>query len=115
MLFKGGVEVLRLVFNGHLSNELDWFSQRRLAFSPYTDLKTSPFNYFSIRGYLTRHFYINKIWNGCPNDAGWLIYYTPGIVCPWETRNDYKIKYSRSSTVENFTTGMQLIIDNLFV
>ena len=111
VLYTAEVEVLRLVFDGHLSSKTDWFSQERLAFSPYTDLKTSSTNYFSIKAHGTRYWFINKFYAGCNIDEGWLVFYSPGLDphgCPWDSPSDVKIKYSRATNATNWATGMDI-------
>ena len=111
MLYTAEVEVLRLVFDGHLSSKTDWFSQERLAFSPYTDLKTNSTNFFSIKGDKTRYWFINAHYGGCDNDEGWLVFYSPGhpAGCSWDLVTDVKIKYSRATAATTWATGMDVI------
>ena len=105
--------MLRLVFDGHLSSKTDWFSQERLAFSPYADLKTSSTNFFSIEGDVTRYWFINKNYGGCSADAGWLVFYSHNLLsfgCPnWDPPSDFGIKYSRATNATNWATGMDVI------
>ena len=105
MLYTGGAEVLRMVFDGHLSNRNSWFSKERLAFSPYTDLKTSSTNYFGIHGWRTRDWFINKGYGGCSADVGWLVFMSPGYGCSWDPKSKFQIKYSRANTAQNWLTG----------
>ena len=112
MLYNGGAEVLRLVFDGHLSNRNSWFSKERLAFSPYTDLKTSSTNYFEIHGWKTRYWFINKSYDGCAADVGWLVFTSPGHGCPWDPKSKFQIKYSRANTAQNWLTGSLLLTIN---
>ena len=95
-----------MVFDGHLSNKNSWFSKQRLVFSPYIDLKRSPTNYFGIQGDITREWFINKSYGGCGRDAGWLVFYSPGIVCSWEPKTKFQIKYSRANRVQNWSRGV---------
>ena len=106
VLYKGGAEVVRMVFDGHLSRKNSWFTKQRLAFSPYTDLKTSSTNYFGIQGHKTREWFINKNYGGCGKDAGWLVFYSPGLGCSWEPKTKIQIKYSRTNKAQNWSNGM---------
>ncbi|XP_062517770.1 uncharacterized protein LOC134193008 [Corticium candelabrum] len=105
VLYKGGAEVVRMVFDGHLSRKNSWFTKQRLAFSPYTDLKTSSTNYFGIQGHKTREWFINKNYGGCGKDAGWLVFYSPGLGCSWEPKTKIQIKYSRTNKAQNWSNG----------
>eukprot|EP00118_Oscarella_pearsei_P006111 m.27853 g.27853 ORF g.27853 m.27853 type:complete len:128 (+) comp30405_c0_seq2:525-908(+) len=112
MLYKEGSEQLRLVFDGHLSTHINWFTKSRLVFSPYTDIKSSRQNYFSIEGHQPtgrndRSFFISKHYGGCSVDTGWLVLIGQNG-CPWENpeKNSHiAIKYSKGSTAVNWTNG----------
>ena len=111
--------MLRLVFDGHLSSKTDWCSQERLAFSPYSDLKTSSTNFFAIKGHgsINRYWFINKIYKSCEEDAGWLIFYSPGRIngCSWEKPSDAKIIFSRATNGTTWATGMDVIHEYVIV
>ena len=49
-LYENGEEVVALVFDGTGSDNINWFSHSRLISSPWTDLKMSNPNYFSMEG-----------------------------------------------------------------
>ncbi|XP_071785937.1 uncharacterized protein [Asterias amurensis] len=85
-----GVKV-ELVFNGVDSDISSWFAKERLVSSPWSDLTTTTnTNYFSIFGHdissgsARRRFFINKIYNGCPLDYGWMVVLDSDGVCQWE-------------------------------
>ncbi|VDI75562.1 Hypothetical predicted protein [Mytilus galloprovincialis] len=80
-IHNNGEEVAYFMFDGVGSNKTNWFSLSRLKQSSYADLYNSTtnasINFFSIIGlqwppHVFRTFYINSIWEGCPNDTGWL-------------------------------------------
>ena len=98
--------MLRMSFDGHLSNKNSWFTKERLAFSPYTDLKTSTPNYFGIHAWGTRQWFINRNYGGCGADAGWLVFLSPGTGCGWDPSYKFQIKYSRVNTAQKWSTGM---------
>ena len=103
-----------LKFNAKGSNKLNWFSLSRLTQSSWTDMKTQPNNFFSIRGDPGngRHFFINSVYGGCPKDAGWMVITVPPD-CDWEKRfrpRENVILYSKLSGLTNFNQYGELII-----
>ncbi|XP_035663532.1 uncharacterized protein LOC118407208 [Branchiostoma floridae] len=110
--YRQGTEVRELIFDGRDADKLSWFSKERLISSPWTDLRTETTNVFSIPGEVVnpeapRSFYINRNYDGCPNDNGWLAVVEGGTVCAWEKRDKRvpHILFSRKSTYVNWTTG----------
>ncbi|CAH1250446.1 Hypp8858 [Branchiostoma lanceolatum] len=110
--YRQGTEVRDLIFDGRDSDKLNWFSKERLISSPWTDLKTETTNLFSIPGEVAnrdapRSFYINRNYDGCPNDNGWLVVVESSGYCDWEKRDQRvpHILFSRKSTHVNWTTG----------
>ncbi|KAI8510793.1 hypothetical protein Bbelb_117090 [Branchiostoma belcheri] len=101
---EGNVE---LIFDGRNTDKFNWFSKPRLLSSPWNDISTEHQNYFSIEGapHVKRSFYINRNWDGCPNDAGWLMLADGGLttlgVCEWERASEDQLPYIRFSK----TTG----------
>ncbi|XP_013406644.1 uncharacterized protein LOC106171065 isoform X1 [Lingula anatina] len=95
-LYQAGIERLTLVFNAVGSDKMTWFTKDKLISSPYADIETASISasgyYFSIRGdirsYLARHFFINKSYNGCGNDVGWLSVINRAG-CPYEVFSSY--------------------------
>ena len=49
-VYKDGAEKFNMVFNTAGTTKMSWFSAKNLVSSSYTDIKTSPINYFSIEG-----------------------------------------------------------------
>ncbi|XP_035676419.1 uncharacterized protein LOC118415740 [Branchiostoma floridae] len=92
-----------IIFNAHGCDMDNWFTKDRLLSSPWTDLKTAPTNFFSIRGdnQYNRRFFIHRSYGGCANDRGWLIVLDPGAECPWEkrvkSRGNNQILFSRKA------------------
>ncbi|XP_025082923.1 uncharacterized protein LOC112557341 isoform X2 [Pomacea canaliculata] len=84
-LYEGGREKAYAVFNGAGSSSTSWFSADRLETSSWTDLRTAPKNFFSISGdtSLARRFFINSVYPGCANDAGWLVVKDNADTCSW--------------------------------
>ena len=103
-----------LKFNAKGSNKLNWFSLSRLTQSSWTDMKTQPNNFFSIRGDPGngRHFFINSVYGGCPKDVGWMVITVPPD-CDWEKRfrpRENVILYSKLSGLTNWNQYGELII-----
>ncbi|KAL9952121.1 hypothetical protein ACROYT_G039330 [Oculina patagonica] len=110
ILYEGAVAKKELVFDASGTDKLNWFSVEKLTNSPWTDVKTEPRNYFSIRGDCSgancRSFFINRNYDGCDVDAGWLVT-AGGPWCSWETsasRRD-RVLYSKLSTYTNWNTN----------
>ncbi|CAH1238943.1 HMCN1 [Branchiostoma lanceolatum] len=95
----------KFIFDGLGSDKNSWFSKSRLISSPYTDISTEPQNVFSITGdnNAQRRFYINRNYNSCPGDRGWLVVADggPSGICSWErasTSEHPHVLYSKQST-----------------
>ncbi|VDI51647.1 Hypothetical predicted protein [Mytilus galloprovincialis] len=108
VVYQNGLEHAFLSFDGSRTNKTNWFSQERLMNSSYSDLMTEDTQqrgyYFSIDGYapLHRRFYVNKLWDGCPNDSGWLLVSEgKSGFCSFEPENRLLILYSSKSTFMN--------------
>ena len=104
-----------LKFDAKGSDKLNWFSLSRLNQSSWTDMKTQPNNYFSIHGDPGngRHFFINSVYGGCPNDAGWMVITVRAPDCDWEKRfrpRENVILYSKLSGLTNWSQYGELII-----
>ncbi|KAI8487892.1 hypothetical protein Bbelb_343400 [Branchiostoma belcheri] len=95
---EGNVE---LIFDGTNTDKFSWFSKDRLLSSPWNDIKSQGQNNFSIEGTprWKRSFYINRNFDGCPNDAGWLVVADggPNGACQWERAPDDQLPYIRYS------------------
>lgn len=94
------------------STNFDWFSPARHTASNWTDLPTDPAfdngaeRAFRIPG--TRSFYINRVWNGCGSDRGWMMI-TTNTTCSWENtpNGPTEIIYSRLTTESHIPTSAQ--------
>jgi len=109
-LYEGGSSKKELIFNASGTNNLNWFSAEKLTTSPWTDINTEPRNFFSVqgdcKGLVCRSFFINRKYQGCPGDTGWLSGST-GEWCSWETSASRKNKvlYSKLATYSNWNTN----------
>ena len=100
-LYKNGSEILSIVFNATESTRDSWFCRDRLIVSPWTDIKTEQQNFFSIPGHSGRNFYINRNWESCPNDSGWLM--TTSNICDYERSLPITtVAYSKLATHTNW-------------
>ncbi|XP_060079373.1 uncharacterized protein LOC132558784 [Ylistrum balloti] len=73
-LYKAGVRVVNIRFDGKGSNYIDWFGTNRLIDSGWKTMsKSRLFEHFSIYGFCWRKFYINQSFGGCSNDQGWMV------------------------------------------
>eukprot|EP00118_Oscarella_pearsei_P003836 m.15933 g.15933 ORF g.15933 m.15933 type:complete len:262 (+) comp26639_c0_seq2:418-1203(+) len=107
VLFKGGKEEVRLIFDGRKTTPINWFTKSRLLLSPYSDIQSYPQNFFSIEGHqngFDRSFYINRNYGGCHVDQGWFAVIGKEY-CSWEKGSLIKIMYSKGSTSVNWTRG----------
>ncbi|XP_019614687.1 PREDICTED: uncharacterized protein LOC109462574 [Branchiostoma belcheri] len=112
----------KLIFDGTNTNKFDWFSKPRLLSSPWGDLDVEPQNFFSIEGSpnLERSFYINRNWDGCPADAGWMVVADGGAdgFCPWEQTPDNNVPYilfSNTGGYANFNGGGIVAADRMVI
>ena len=105
-MYESGVIKKQLLFDTTETDKLNWFSEGKLISSSWTDIKTEPTNYFTIQGDSPRNFYINRNYDGCDKDAGWLVA-GAGITCSWETSAAHKNKvlYSKLSTYTNWNSN----------
>ncbi|XP_015753909.1 PREDICTED: uncharacterized protein LOC107333592 [Acropora digitifera] len=110
-LYKNSISQKELLFNALGTNKLNWFSARKLISSSWPSIKTTPTNFFSVRGHChsnaCRSFFINKSYAGCPNDFGWLVGSTSSTWCSWESNNarKFNILYSKLNTYTNWNTA----------
>ena len=106
MLYNAGIKVLSLTFNAVGSGRSNWFSFERLLRSPWTDLASEPRNFFGITGDCQsnsmpncRTFMINRSYEGCNADQGWIVLRSASGVCGWESPYPYAtVIYSKLST-----------------
>ncbi|KAI8747940.1 hypothetical protein BgiBS90_033129 [Biomphalaria glabrata] len=103
-IYQNNVQVHYIIFNGQGSNYLNWFSQRRVLSSSWTDIKWKSTNYFSVEGLASagRRFYINHVFAGCHLDIGWFSAFdsSPNR-CPYHTSASYPlIKFAKGSEAD---------------
>jgi cysteine-rich repeat protein len=94
------------------TSKWSWFDSSRLLASSYDDLPAGPFNRFSIAGDnwkgTGRRWFINRNYDGCGSDNGWLIVDTDGNFCSWEANNGspaIRILYSSGSEYTNWSSA----------
>ncbi|KAL5007023.1 hypothetical protein ScPMuIL_015829 [Solemya velum] len=108
-LYKNKKIATYIVFNGTDSNMFNWFHQSRILTSSWSDLTVgATYNKFSIEGDMTRRFFINKQYGGCPNDLGWMSLLDPGKGhgCDWDTQDSYPaFLHSTDNTAVNWHLG----------
>lgn len=105
-LYKGKHVDAAFVFDGKGSTSTSWFSKGRLLQTTYNDLsRTTITNYFSIKGHYTsdRTFHINNIYDGCPNDKGWLMvvdarFRSPAVECLFDKLYGHEYPYFMYAT-----------------
>ncbi|XP_059165091.1 uncharacterized protein LOC131947787 [Physella acuta] len=106
-------KVHEILFDGSRSTYMDWFDKTRVKFSTWNQIKTDVTNFFSIEGQivpgvaLMRTFFVNSIYDGCPNDKGWFVAIDrAGGFCDWEKTSTFPVfKYARQNQAENWNTG----------
>ena len=112
-LYEGGISKKDLLFNAAGTDKLNWFSFNKMTSSSWSDISSEPRNYFTIQGDchdddgLCRSFFINRSYDGCPRDFGWLVGSTSNKWCSWETSAAHKfnVLYSKLSTHTNWNTA----------
>ena len=117
VVYKGQTPEKELLFDATGSDKLNWFSFDKLVTSSWTDISTEPRNYFSIQGGCDgpncRAFFINRNYNGCSIDAGWLVF-ADAPWCQWENTaaRRHHVLYSKRPTYSTWSsTGEQHSID----
>ncbi|XP_059165090.1 uncharacterized protein LOC131947786 [Physella acuta] len=114
IVYSNYTKVKEILFDGSGSTYMDWFNKARVKFSTWNQIKTDVTNFFSIEGYIPvkavqRTFFVNSIYNGCPNDKGWFVAIDiagSSYSCDWETTSTFPVfKYARQNQAENWTTG----------
>ncbi|XP_046846201.1 uncharacterized protein LOC124439943 isoform X2 [Xenia sp. Carnegie-2017] len=106
VLYKKGLEQLVLKFKSEHSNYLNWFTKNNLVQSPWHDITSSTFNYFTIEGPCweerCRDFHINHYYTECSVDDGWLSIGNT-IECDWEKRfSGTSFIYSKVGRRDNY-------------
>lgn len=100
VLYEGGNLVKQLKFNTVGTDVTDWFQFNKLIENPWTDMKSKALNRFHIEDTGSqRSFIINSVYNGCPNDLGWMV--ITGTNCDWDQPRN-TILYSNESVCTNW-------------
>ena len=102
VLYEGGNPGKQLKFNKMgADNVTDWFQfDKLIAENPWTDMASKARNRFHIEDTRSqRSFIINSVYNGCPNDLGWMA--ITGTHCPWDQPPN-TILYSKESVRTNW-------------
>ncbi|XP_067685421.1 uncharacterized protein [Haliotis asinina] len=103
LLMKNSRVRKEIIFDGTGTTKMSWFTETRVVNSTWTDLNTSTFNRFSIKGHPNnRRFMISNSYYGCPNDVLWMIVIDEDDVshpCDWDhPANAPKFLYTRKNT-----------------
>ncbi|RUS83518.1 hypothetical protein EGW08_008697 [Elysia chlorotica] len=118
-VLDGGKLAKTAVFKGDHTSYMNWFSESHYINSCWADLKGQHPNYFAIQGHDTanRRFFISHNYNGCQNDAGWVVVVDHlNKQCDWEKDEAFPIiKYAAGEKYENWNTGNFLNADALVV
>ena len=106
-LLVGGVAKKYLHYTITGTDKTNWYNQAHLISSSWTDIKSETKNYWSVvgdgvSGY--RDFFINRNYNGCAADAGWVVVEGSGTPsCSWNIDNTPR--FATPNTYQNWTTG----------
>ncbi|XP_068748630.1 uncharacterized protein [Montipora capricornis] len=122
-VYKGGVVQKELLFNAQGTDNLNWFSAGKLISSSWPNIKTESTNFFGIQGDChdddgaCRSFFINKSYDGCNSDYGWIVGATSNIWCSWETSatNQYNVLYSKTTSYTNWNTAANVGVADAMV
>ncbi|XP_071082830.1 uncharacterized protein [Haliotis cracherodii] len=102
LLIKNNQVRGEIIFNGIGTNKMSWFSPTRVINSTWTDLTTSTFNKFSIKGHIkTRRFLISHAYKSCKRDTIWMVVIDVNDgrrPCSWDNAaNTPKLLYTTNS------------------
>ncbi len=111
--YTGGAITAFVKLSGLTSDKVAWYSQATLAGSSWTDLATSPTNFFSIAGdsQYGRNWFTNQSYGGCGADTGWFVVSSTGGAqnkpCTWETSHGSgtRVFYASTPTATNWNTA----------
>ncbi|XP_060085256.1 uncharacterized protein LOC132564627 [Ylistrum balloti] len=112
-VFKNGEEAAYVIFDARGKGKLEWFDCNNIVGSSYTDIATYTEQYCGFTPYtanVKRNFYINAYTTSCTGTYGWIMLkdYNSVTDCSvWDvgTTSSPYIKYSTSTTLQNFQTG----------
>ncbi|KAK3782553.1 hypothetical protein RRG08_028049 [Elysia crispata] len=114
IIYKGEM-VKTIFFKGEHTTYMNWYEPEHLLKSCWDDLPMGPHKFFSIAGdkKLLRRFFIQRNYDGCSKDAGWMVVSDqPPTPCPWETTTIFPIiKFAAGPKVENWSKGQALDAD----
>ncbi|XP_059149546.1 uncharacterized protein LOC131936530 [Physella acuta] len=112
VVYSNYKRVKEILFDGTSTTYMTWFDKPKVKFSTWTKVKTETTNIFGIAGdirpNLSRAFFINNVYGGCPADKGWFVAVDKSETgsCAWEKADRLPVfKYSRQSSPENWNTG----------
>ncbi|XP_005096204.1 uncharacterized protein LOC101863664 [Aplysia californica] len=109
VIYKGGVRVAHVIFDGTGTNYQNWCDSKRIVSSSWTDIKKNGKNFFSVHGddSLQRRFFMNHQYGGCPSDAGWFVAVDrKNVPCAWEKNSGFPMfLYAKKDVMTNWTTG----------
>ncbi|XP_059179703.1 uncharacterized protein LOC131958604 [Physella acuta] len=118
IVYSNYKRVKEILFDGTSTTYMTWFDKSKVKFSTWTKIKTDTTNMFSIAGdirpIISRVFFINNVYGGCPGDKGWFVAVDKAETgaCAWEKADKLPVfKYSRQSSPENWNTGDVAIAD----
>ncbi|OWF56765.1 Hemicentin-1 [Mizuhopecten yessoensis] len=112
-VFKSGKEVAYVIFDALGKGKLDWFNCDNIIGSSYTDIATYSENYCGLSPWdsnYKRNFFINGYGTGCTTMYGWIVlkdFNSVSGCTEWDpsTTSSPYIKYSTSTTLQNFYSG----------
>ncbi|XP_041367824.1 uncharacterized protein LOC121382312 [Gigantopelta aegis] len=107
VLYKNGIEVVSLLFDGNGSTKDDWFSKPRLISSPWSDLTGVSPAVFSVSGQIMRKFYISTSasYFDCHDNKWLLVLSTQANMCTFEKYDGPQFLYSTGTTSSDFENG----------
>ncbi|XP_059149557.1 uncharacterized protein LOC131936540 [Physella acuta] len=123
VVYSNYTVVKEILFDAVGSTYMNWFDKSRVKFSSWDSLNTATTNFFSIKGEtqfndtVSRTFYINRNYGGCPADAGWFVVIDRANgKCGWEKFTTFPVfKYADSYNEENWTNGKVAYADVMAV
>jgi len=102
-VYKGAAIQKFWKYDGKLSSAINWYNNTKLTSSSYVDLAAGPWNFYSILGenQSGRRFYVNRSFDTCGGDIGWLVVDSAADPCAWETNKNaaaIRILYAPAQT-----------------
>ncbi|KAK3083098.1 hypothetical protein FSP39_013942 [Pinctada imbricata] len=114
--YKNNIEVAYIVFDSMGKTKNEWLDCADIIDSSYTDVASATRNYCEMTGStstLSRHFFVNNEYDGCPNDKGWFVlkdYNAQQGCAEWDvvTAQPYFL-YSADSTKVTWSTAWDMV------